>query len=189
MLCSARQYRAAAEAYLRGLERRAAARLDLRVGSIASMSLSGWDLAGPIEGSAVAIGRQAYGAYRALLRSPRWQRLLNAGARPQRLLWTSAKADAASEFLTARALAAPFTINVLSPESLRRFAAGGWLYTVGAAAPRGWGGALARLAAAGVQVEDVARKLQQEAMAAERTSWCAAVAAIASKGAELRQAS
>lgn len=189
MLCSARQYRAAAEAYLRGLERRAEAGLDLQVGSVASMSLSGWDLAGMAEAASVAIGRQAYAAYRSLLRSPRWQRLFNAGARPQRLLWASMKADPASEFLTARALAAPFTINALSPDSLRRFAAGGWLYTVGSASPRGWGGALARLAAAGVQVEDVARRLQQEAMAAERTNWSAAIAAVASKGIALRQAS
>ena len=193
MLCSARQYRAAADAYLRALERRAAAQLDLRIGSIASMSLSAWDAAAtgvrPVEGAAVAIGRQVYCAYRTLLRSPRWQRLLNAGARPQRLLWTAIKADPACEFLTARALAAPFTINVLSPDSLRRFAAGGWLYSVGSAAPRGTDGALARLAASGINVEEVARRLQQDAMAAARTSWSAVVAAIEAKGAALRQAS
>ena len=96
LLFSREQYVAAAEAYLRGIERRIAAGLKPDVFSVASLFISRWDVA--VMGKTpealrdqlgIAIAKRTYKAYRKLLDSPRWQRLLNTGARPQRLLWAS----------------------------------------------------------------------------------------------------
>lgn len=87
LLFSCEQYVAAAEAYLRGIERRFAAGLRLNIGSVASLFVSRWDKAilGKVPDDlrnqlGIAIAKRTYRAYRALLNSPRWQRLLNAGA-------------------------------------------------------------------------------------------------------------
>ena len=96
LLFSSEQYVAAAEAYLRGVERRIAAGLNPNVGSVASLFISRWDVAVASKVPAsltntlgIAIGKRAYKAYSNLIESPRWRRAFNAGARPQRLLFAS----------------------------------------------------------------------------------------------------
>ena len=131
LLFSREQYVAAAEAYLRGIERRIAAGLNPDVGSVASLFISRWDVA--VMGKApealrgqlgIAIAQRTYEAYRELLDSPRWQRIFNAGARPQRLLWasTGTKDPKASDVLYIQALAAPFTVNTMPEATLKAFA-------------------------------------------------------------------
>src|SRR5213078_2717979 len=119
LLFSREQYLAAAEAFLRGIERRIDAGLRPAVGSVASVFISRWDSAvmGKTPDSlrdqlGIAIAMRTYKAYRGLLASPRWQRVFNAGARPQRLLWasTGTKDPKASDVLYIKALAAPFTV-------------------------------------------------------------------------------
>src|SRR5262245_24787244 len=131
LLFSREQYLAAAEAYLRGIERRLAAGLNPHVWSVASLFISRWDKAvldkapEALRGQlAIAIASRTYKAYRDLLDSPRWLRLLNEGARPQRLLWasTGTKDPDASDVLYLQALAAPFTIATVPEETLLAFA-------------------------------------------------------------------
>src|SRR5262245_8035475 len=134
LLFSREQYLASAEAYLRGVERRLAAGLNPLVWSVASVFISRWDKAvlGRVPEAlrdrlGIAIARRTYKAYRDLLDSPRWLRLLNAGARPQRLLWasTGTKDPEASDVLYIQALAAPFTINTMPEATLKAFASHG----------------------------------------------------------------
>src|SRR6202011_4490679 len=122
LLFSREHYVAAAEAFLRGIERRLEQGLNPDVGSVASVFISRWDAAvmGKVPDAlrgklGIAIAKRTYKAYRALLDSPRWQRLYNAGARPQRLLWasTGTKDPEASDVLYVKALAAPFTVNTM----------------------------------------------------------------------------
>ena len=136
LLFSREQYLAAAEAYLRGIERRIAAGLDPRVASVASLFVSRWDKAVSDTVPAdlrnrlgIAIAARTYRAYRELLASPRWRKLAAAGARPQRLLWasTGTKDPKASETLYVEALAAPDTINTIPEKTLRAFAEHGEL--------------------------------------------------------------
>ena len=136
LLFSREQYVAAAEAYLRGIERRIDAGLNPNVGSVASVFISRWDAA--VMGKTpetlrnqlgIAIAKRTYQAYRALLASPRWQRVFNAGARPQRLLWasTGTKDPKASDVLYIKALAAPFTVNTMPEGTLKALADHGTL--------------------------------------------------------------
>src|SRR5580700_8755840 len=127
LLFSPEHYVAAADAYLRGIERRIAAGLRADVGSVASLFISRWDAAvtGKVPDSlrdqlGIAIGKCAYKAYRSLMASSRWQRVFNAGARPQRLLFasTGTKDPKASDVLYVEALAAPLTINTMPDGSL-----------------------------------------------------------------------
>jgi transaldolase len=131
LLFSREQYLAAAEAYLRGIERRLAAGRDPRVGSVASLFISRWDVAVkdtvPEElrnRLGIAMGGRTYRAYRDLLASPRWRALADAGARPQRLLWasTGTKDPDASDTLYVEALAAPDTIDTIPEKTLHAFA-------------------------------------------------------------------
>src|SRR6267378_2859137 len=131
LLFSHDQYEAAAEAFLRGIERRIDAGLDPEVGSVASVFVSRWDSAVKDKVPAalrnqlgIAIAMRTYKAYRTLLGSPRWQRVFNAGARPQRLLWasTGTKDPGASDVLYVRALAAPFTVNTMPESTLKALA-------------------------------------------------------------------
>ena len=96
LLFSREQYLAAAEAYLRGIERRVAAGLNPDVASVASVFISRWDVAvankvsaGLREQLGIAIAKRTYAAANVLLSSQRSRRLYNFGARPQRLLWAS----------------------------------------------------------------------------------------------------
>ena len=128
LLFSREHYVAAAEAFLRGIERRIDAGLKPDVGSVASVFISRWDTAvmGKVPEAlndrlGIAIAKRTYKAYRQLLGSPRWQRVYNAGARPQRLLWasTGTKDPKASDVLYIKALAAPFTVNTMPEGTLK----------------------------------------------------------------------
>src|SRR6476661_5259959 len=122
LLFSREHYLAAADAFLRGVERRVEAGLPPTVGSVASVFISRWDtaVAGKVPDAlrnqlGIAMAKRTYAAYRTLLGSPRWQRIFNTGARPQRLLWasTGTKDPKASDVLYIKALAAPFTVNTM----------------------------------------------------------------------------
>src|SRR5579859_3676105 len=159
LLFSREQYLAAAEAYLRGIERRIQAGLNPDVCSLASVFISRWDKAtmekvpGELRDKlGIAVAKRTYKAYRRLLDSERWLRLSNAGARPQRLLWasTGTKDPAASDVLYIEALAAPFTVNTMPEGTLKAFADHGHV-----AAPMSWDAAecesvLADFARAGI---------------------------------------
>jgi transaldolase len=180
LLFSADQYEAAADAYMRGLERRVEAGLNPAVPSVASVFLSRWDVAVADEVPeelrnrlGTAIGKRAYRAYRELLDSPRWQRLANEGARPQRLLFasTGTKDPEASDVLYVEALAAPFTIDTMPDATLKAFADHG---RVGEPLRSDGGDAdevCAELGAAGIDVEALAARLQEEGKQAFDKSW------------------
>jgi transaldolase len=181
LLFSREQYLAAADAYLRGIERRVDAGLDPFVGSVASVFVSRWDTAHesterPDElhnQLGIAMAKRTYRAYRAVLDSDRWRRLANEGARPQRLLWasTGTKDPAASDVLYVRALAAPFTVNTLPEKTLLAFGDHG---VVGDFLPTDGGNAeevVSRFVQAGVDVDAVAARLQQEGADAFVASW------------------
>src|SRR6516165_7497566 len=130
LLFSREQYLAAADAYLRGVERRIDAGMNPAVASVASLFVSRWDVAvsGKVPAEltnrlGIAIARRTYKAYLELLTAPRFQRAFNAGARPQRLLWasTGTKDPKADDLLYVKALAAPFTINTMPEGTLRAF--------------------------------------------------------------------
>jgi len=192
LLFSREQYVAAAEAYMRGIERSSAAGLALDIGSVASIFVSRWDVAvkdkvpRPLENRlGIAIGKQTYKAYRELLTSPRWKKLADAGARPQRLLWasTGTKDPAAPETLYVEALAAPDTINTLPEKTLLGFADHG---KVTGELPADGGDAesvLADFAQAGVDSVALAAQLQREGAQSFTKSWTDLLAVIAAKSA------
>ena len=198
LLFSCEQYLAAAEAFLRGIERRIEAGLKPEVGSVASLFVSRWDAAvAPRVPEAlhnqlgVAIGRRTYSAYRKLLASPRWQRVFNEGARPQRLLWasTGTKDPDASDVIYVESLAAPFTVNTMPEPTLRALADHG---SVGALVPTDGGDAeqvLARFTEAGVDLDALAEQLQRDGAASFVKSWHSLLEGIASRSAELKAAS
>lgn len=198
LLFSREHYLAAADAYLKGIERRIAAGRDPHVASVASVFISRWDKAvmGKTPESlraklGLAIAGRTYRAYRDLLASPRWQTLAAAGARPQRLLWasTGTKDPQASDTLYIDALAAPDTVNTMPEETLLAFADHG---TVGAPMATDGGDAEQRLAeftAAGIDLDALAAQLQKEGAEAFVKSWQELLGCIERKSAALRQAS
>ncbi len=194
LLFSRDQYQAAAEAYLRGIERRIEAGLDPKVGSVASLFISRWDVASnkqlPDElhnKLGIAVGQQTYRAYRELLASPRWQKLAAAGALPQRLLWasTGTKDPSASDTLYISAFAAPDTIDTIPEKTLHAFADHGQLHGVMATDGGEAGAMLARIGAAGVDIDALARKLQQDGADAFVKSWNQLLQRIADKAGAL----
>lgn len=194
LLFSTAHYLAAAEAYLRGIERRVAAGLDPKVASVASVFISRWDAAVKNKVPAalhnqlgIAVAQHTYQAYRALLASPRWEALVSAGACPQRVLWasTGTKDPDAPETLYIDALVAPDTINTVPEKTLLAFAAHG---KVAAKLPADGGDAenvLAEFAQAGVDVEQLAAVLQHEGAQSFANSWHNLLDRIASKSAGL----
>lgn len=180
LLFSTADYLAAANAYMRGLERRVAAGLDPDVRSVASVFISRWDRAvvDQVPDSlrnklGIAIGQHAYRAYRELIASDRWQRLESHGCRPQRLLFasTSSKDPRASDTLYITGLAAPNTVNTMPDETLRAFADHG---SVGSLLPPDGGDCdevLAAFASAGIDVDALARRLQSDGAKAFVASW------------------
>jgi transaldolase len=198
LLFSPDQYLAAADAFLRGIERRIDAGLPPEVGSVASVFISRWD--GAVKDRVpealrnhlgIAVGGQTYKAYRGLLASPRWQRAFNAGARPQRLLWasTGTKDPAASDILYIKALAAPFTVNTMPEGTLNAFGDHGTLAGLLPADGGDSESVLAEVAAAGVDVTALARQLQDEGAKSFVKSWQELMGVIASKSAAFRKAS
>ena len=197
LLFSREQYVAAAEAYIRGVERRVAAGLNPYVPSVASLFVSRWDVAvaGKVpaalhEQLGIAIAKRTYKAYRDLLASDRWLRLLNFGARSQRLLWasTGTKDPKAPDVLYVKALAAPHTVNTMPEKTLLGLADHG---EIGPMLPHDGGDAeevLARFRQAGVDVDALAEQLQREGAAAFVKSWEDLLACVAEKSATLRKA-
>ncbi|MCO5053660.1 MAG: transaldolase [Verrucomicrobiae bacterium] len=197
LLFSREQYLAVAEAYLRGIERRIAAGLNPLVRSVASVFISRWDVAVADKVPAelknqlgIAIARRTYKAYLELLVTPRWQRVFNAGAQPQRLLWasTGTKDPEASDILYVQALAAPFTINTIPEKTLKAYADHG---TRGRLMPHGGGDCekvLGQFAQAGINVDQLATELQDNGAKAFVKSWNDMLGVITSKGAALQKA-
>jgi len=194
LLFSREQYLAAAEAFLRGIERRIAVGLNPNVGSVASLFVSRWDTAvrdtvpeALRDQLGIAIAKRTYASYRTLLDSPRWQRVANAGARPQRLLWasTGTKDPRASDVLYVKTLAAPFTVNTMPESTLKALADHG---DVGGLLPADGGDAedvLARFAGAGIDIDALAAQLQDEGAKSFVTSWNDLMAVIAGKRAAI----
>jgi transaldolase len=194
LLFSAEQYEAAAEAYLRGVERRIQAGKNPAVASVASLFVSRWDkaVAGRVpeelrDRLGIAVAKQAYRAYRELLDSPRWGRLANEGARPQRLLWasTSVKDPEAPDVLYLNALAAPLTVNTMPEHTLEAFADHG---EVGELLPADGGDAdevIAAFAKAGIDTGSLADELQQEGAEAFVASWKDLLARVGSRHEQL----
>jgi transaldolase len=196
LLFSAQQYGAAAEAYLRGIERRIAAGRTPDVASVASLFVSRWDKAVgekvPPElrnRLGIAIGQRTYVAYRTLLASERWLKLSRAGARPQRLLWasTGTKDPNASDTLYVEALAAPDTIDTIPEKTLKAFADHGKVPRIMAADGGEAEAMLARFARAGVNVDALATQLQIDGAKAFVKSWQDLLARIADKNAALTE--
>jgi transaldolase len=197
LLFSSAQYIAAADAYLRGIERRIAAGLDPKVRSVASMFISRWDKAviGKVpkelqDRLGIAIAKRTYKAYRELLVSPRWLKAFDAGAQPQRLLWasTGTKDPQASDVLYVRALAAPDTINTIPEKTLLAFAdhgvPTGILPTDGGDAER----VIAEFAKAGIDDQELAADLQREGADSFVASWQDLLDRIETKAAALKAA-
>jgi transaldolase len=190
LLFSREQYVAAAEAYMRGIERRIAAGSDPKVASVASIFVSRWDVAvkDKVQDElrnrlGIAIAMRTHKAYRDLLASKRWQNLAGSGAQPQRLLWasTGTKDPAASDTLYIEALAAPDTINTMPEKTLLGFAEHGNVKNV-LPVDEGYAEAvLAEFAREGVDVEALAAGLQREGTEAFAKSWSELMHRIASK--------
>jgi transaldolase len=197
LLFSADHYLAAADAFLLGTERRIAAGLKPDVGSVASIFISRWDGAvmNEVPGKlrdqlGIAIAKRTYKAARSLLSSPRWQRIYNAGGRPQRVLWasTGTKDPHASDVLYIKALASPFTVNTMPEGTLIALADHG---EIGEILPADGGDCeevLAQFAKAGVNVNALAEQLQDEGANSFVKSWNDLMGVIASKSAALQHA-
>jgi transaldolase len=197
LLFSRDQYVAAAEAYLRGIERRVAAGLDPQVGSVASLFVSRWDTAVAKQVPAqlrnrlgIAVGQQTYRAYRELLESDRWLRLANRGARAQRLLWasTGTKDPDASDVLYVEALAAPHTVNTMPEKTLLALEDHGRIGPTLAHDGGDSEAVLAEFRRAGVDVGALATDLQRKGADAFVKSWDGLLACLEEKRAALRKA-
>ena len=195
LLFSREQYVAAAEAFLRGIERRIEARLEPTVGSVASVFVSRWDaaVASKVPEAlrnqlGIAIAKRTYKAYRTLLSSPRWQRVYNLGARPQRLLWasTGTKDPNASDILYIKALAAPFTVNTMPEGTLKALAEHSELGPILPADGGDCEQVLAQFAKAGIDVDALAAQLQDEGAKSFVKSWNELMTVITSKEADLK---
>ena len=197
LLFSREHYVAAAQAYVRGIERRVAAGLNPHVGSVASIFVSRWDaaVAGKVPAAlqaqlGIAMAKRTYKAYRDLLASDRWLRLLNAGARSQRLLWasTGTKDPKTSDVLYVKSLAAPHSVNTMPEKTLLALADHG---EIGAMLPHDGGDAeevLDRFTQAGVDLEALAADLQRDGAAAFVKSWDDLLACLLEKSATLKRA-
>jgi transaldolase len=198
LLFSREQYVAAADAYLRGVERRIKAGLNPAVPSVASLFVSRWDVAvsGKVPGElsnrlGIAVAQRTYKAYRELLASARFQRAANAGARAQRLLWasTGTKDPKAPDLLYVKALAAPFTINTMPDRTLRTFDEHGELGEMLAPDGGDCETVLASFAKAGIDIDALAARLQDEGASSFVKSWNDLMACIDTKRTAIRKAS
>lgn len=198
LLFSREHYVAAADAYLRGIERRIAAGLNPDVGSVASLFVSRWDSAVtgkvpvPLRNQlGIAVAKRTYKASCELLSSARWRRIYNEGARPQRLLWasTGTKDPAASDVLYIKALAAPLTVNTMPEATAKAFADHGEVGEILAADGGDCEEVLAQFENAGVDIDALAAQLQDEAAKSFVKSWDELMGVISVKSEALRKAS
>lgn len=197
LLFSREHYLAASEAWLRGIERRIAAGLNPLVDSVASVFISRWDTAaaaGKIPESlnnrlGIAIAGRTYRAYLDQLSNPRWQRVFNEGARPQRLLWasTGTKDPKASDTLYIKALAAPFTVNTMPEGTLKAFAGHGEVGAIMATDGVASEDLLKQFAQAGIDIVSLAARLQDEGARSFVKSWNELLTVIQSKSQALME--
>ncbi|MGH7942232.1 MAG: transaldolase [Limisphaerales bacterium] len=197
LLFSHKHYLAAADAFMRGIERRIEAGLDPQVGSVASIFVSRWDAAvvGKVPAElnnqlGLAVAGQSYKAFRDLLGSPRWQRAYNAGARPQRLLWasTGTKDPKASDVLYIKALAAPNTVNTMPEGTLNALADHGEISHI---MPAGGGpheDILRQFNKAGINIDALAAQLQDEGAKSFVKSWNDLMEVLVSRTESLKRA-
>jgi transaldolase len=197
LLFSSDHYLAAAEAFLRGIERRIEAGLNPNVSSVASVFVSRWDAA--VKGKAprelhhklgIAIAMRTYKAARELLSSPRWHRVYNAGAYPQRLLWasTGTKDPTASDILYVKALAAPFTVNTMPEATLKALANRKELGSILPADGGDCDEVLSRFADACIKIDSMAGQLQDEGAKSFVKSWNELISVIESATVVLERA-
>ena len=190
LLFNREHYLAAAEAFLRGIERRIEAGLNPNVGSVASVFISRWD--GAVAGKVpeelrnklgIAIAERTYKAAQELMNSPRWLRILNAGARSQRLLWasTGTKDPQASDVLYIKALAAPFTVNTMPEGTLKAIASHTEIDGIMAADGGDCEEVLGQFAKAGIDIDALAAQLQDDGAKSFVKSWNDLMAVITQK--------
>ncbi len=190
LLFNREQYLAAAEAFLRGIERRIEAGLNPNVGSVASVFISRWDgaVAGKVPAElknklGIAIAERTYKAAQELMSSPRWQRICNAGARSQRLLWasTGTKDPQASDVLYIKALAAPFTVNTMPEGTLKAIAGHTEIDAMMASDGGDCEKVLAQYAKVGIDIDALAVQLQDDGAKSFVKSWNELMAVITQK--------
>jgi transaldolase len=190
LLFSREHYLAAAEAFVRGIERRIDAGLRPDVASVASLFVSRWDAAvadrvpDPLRNRlGIAIAQRTYRAYRELVASPRWQRIYNRGGRPQRLLWasTGTKDPAAPPLLYVRSLAAPLTVNTMPEATLKGLAGEGEIGPLLGSDGGDCEAVLARFADSGIDVDVLAARLQEAGARSFADSWNALMRAMETK--------
>lgn len=198
LLFSLKQYVAAADAVLRGIERRIDAGLNPNVASVASVFISRWDVAVANRVPAclrnqlgIAIAKRVYFAYQSLLGSERWQRVLNFGARPQRLLWanTGMKDPTTADVLYVASLAAPLTINTMPEATLKAFADHGKLNGRLSIDASHGDNVLMQFAKVGIDLTVLAIQLQDEGARSFVDAWNDLMKVIVSRCAELNKAS
>jgi transaldolase len=194
LLFSPAHYLAAAEAYMRGIERRIAAGLDPDIASVASVFVSRWDTAvaskvpaALVDRLGIAVAQRTYRTYCDLLGSARWQRAYNNGARAQRLLWasTGTKNPKASDILYVKALAAPLTVNTMPEATLKAFGDHGEVDGILAADGGDCAAVLAAFAEAGIDTDALASSLQEDGAKAFVKSWHDLLAGLAAKSAAI----
>ena len=197
LLFSPEQYRAVAEAYMRGIERRIQAGLNPKVGSVASVFVSRWDtaVAGKVPPElanrlGIAIARGTYQDYVKLLGSSRWQRAFNEGAIPQRLLFasTGTKDPKASDTLYVENLAVPLTVNTMPEATLQALADHGKVDALPAKDMNDTARTLDDFVKAGVNLSALGAQLQEEGATSFVKSWNDLLNVISSKTASLQQA-
>lgn len=197
LLFSREQYLASAGAFLRGIERRLDAGLNPNVGSVASVFVSRWDAASANKVPAelknrlgIAVANRIYKSYRDLLTSSRWERIYNAGARPQRLLWasTGTKDPNASDVLYIKALAAPFTVNTMPEATLKALADHGELGSIMAGDGSDSDEVIGKFADAGIDADILAAQLQKEGARSFVNSWKDLLSVINSRSTALKAA-
>jgi transaldolase len=198
LLFSDDQYLQAANAFMRGIERRIEAGLEPDIPSVASIFISRWDVAvagkvpEPLHNRlGIAVAKRTYKAYLDLLSSPRWMRAYNAGARPQRLLWasTGTKDPKAPDVLYIKALAAPFTVNTMPEGTLKALAEHSDVGETMSADGGNSDEELAQFAAVGIDVRALSNRLQDEGAKSFVNSWNDLMDVIGSKSAALKRAS
>jgi transaldolase len=196
LLFSAEQYIAAAEAYMRGIERRIEVGLNPKVASVASLFISRWDVAvankvpeGLKGRLGIAVAGKAYQSYLTFLASPRWQRAYNFGARAQRLLWasTGTKDPLQSDTLYVESLAAPFTVNTMPDVTLKAFADHGILNEAIVFDRSSTEEVMQQFAKAGIDVDALGLELQNEGAKSFVKSWVELMNVISAKGNQLLQ--